>query len=247
MNEYIKEIVTDEKQLEQPTEKIEVGKQFKDKNNHIRFEFKDNEEKEYIVSCLKNTLREHKNGLGLAAPQIGISKKAFVINFNGELKTYINPTINAAEDMYLNREGCLSFPDRQFLVPRYNRIKYTAMDPQGLVLQGQLFGMAACVFQHEFDHLEGINISEIGLEIDEDFDKASDEEKDKIFKTFLESVKKRAEETNKQIEADPELKELSDAIKFETAKNAGLVQTEKVELTKEEQEIIKEQLEKDEE
>ena len=117
--------------------------------------------------------------------------------------------------MYLNREGCLSFPDRQFLVPRYNRIKYTAMDPQGLVLQGQLFGMAACVFQHEFDHLEGINISEIGLEIDEDFDKASDEEKDKIFKTFLESVKKRAEETNKQIESDPELKELSDAIKFE--------------------------------
>ena len=63
MNEYIKEIVTDEKQLEQPTEKIEVGKQFKDKNNHIRFEFKDNAEKEYKVMCdsydKQNTLYEN--------------------------------------------------------------------------------------------------------------------------------------------------------------------------------------------
>ena len=114
------------------------------------------------------------------------------------------------------------------------------MDPQGLVLQGQLFGMAACVFQHEFDHLEGINISEIGLEIDEDFDKATEEERLEVINMYLDSLDIKQKEINKEIEEDKDLKQLSDGIKFIEKVQKGEVQLEKVPMSDSEIKEIKE-------
>ena len=83
----IKDIVTDLEKLSERCEEIDIRKE----NNEMR---------EIIVN-LKETLRQHKDGVGLAAPQIGYNKRIFVINFKGDIRTFINPIISKAEGLTL--------------------------------------------------------------------------------------------------------------------------------------------------
>lgn len=104
-------------------------------------------------------------GVGLAAPQIGISKRMVVMRTTDqqdELVEYafVNPRIvsHSAETTYLESgEGCLSV-DREVsgIVPRYARIKIEAYDLNGNKVVKRLRGFLAIVFQHELDHLNGI-------------------------------------------------------------------------------------------
>ena len=70
------------------------------------------------------------------------------------------------------------------------------------------------VFQHELDHLEGLLLSDVGLEIDDDFKNGTDEEKDKIINYYLESLDLRKKELDKEFENNAELKELKDGVDF---------------------------------
>ncbi len=104
-------------------------------------------------------------GVGLAAPQIGISKRMFaihVIDENDKLYSYglINPKIvsHSVEETHLEGgEGCLSV-DRDIpgTVPRYARITIKATTLEGEDISLRLRGMVSIVFQHELDHLNGI-------------------------------------------------------------------------------------------
>lgn len=104
-------------------------------------------------------------GIGLAAPQIDVSKRVFALHIpeaDGELLSFvaINPKIisHSVEKTYLTSgEGCLSVDrDVQGYVPRYRRITITAYDPEGNLFKKRLKGLAAIAFQHELDHLNGI-------------------------------------------------------------------------------------------
>lgn len=101
------------------------------------------------------------NGVGLAAPQIGVSKSIMVIDVAGEDEprrpiVFCNPRIVEAEGELVGLEGCLSFPDVFFEVRRANRIVVRFQDVTGkekkIEAQGNLFCRA---IQHEIDHLEG--------------------------------------------------------------------------------------------
>lgn len=104
-------------------------------------------------------------GVGLAAPQIGISKRMFAIHAkdeNGELLSmgFINPKIvsHSVEETHLEGgEGCLSV-DREIpgIVPRYARITVKATTMEGEEVTMRLRGYLSIVFQHELDHLNGI-------------------------------------------------------------------------------------------
>lgn len=108
---------------------------------------------------------ELRPGVGLAAPQIDVSKRMIVIrttDHNEELIEYalFNPKIisHSIETTYLEGgEGCLSV-DREVpgIVPRYIRIKIEAYDINGQKIVKRLRGFLAIVFQHELDHLNGI-------------------------------------------------------------------------------------------
>ena len=106
----------------------------------------------------------HYKGIGLSANQIGISERVFVMMLNIETEetiTCFNPCIvKRYEDDIWFEEGCLSFPDEIINIQRPNRIVVKYEDEDKKDHKIKLSGMAARVFLHEFDHLEGIVFTE---------------------------------------------------------------------------------------
>ena len=102
----------------------------------------------------------HYEGVGLSANQIGIGERVFIMMLNMETEetiTCFNPRIiKRYEDNVWCEEGCLSFPDEIINVERPDRIVVKYEDEDGKDHKIKLSGMAARVFLHEFDHLEGI-------------------------------------------------------------------------------------------
>ena len=99
-------------------------------------------------------------GVGLAAPQIGVPLRVFVVDVSGgrgqsQLMTFINPEFVEREGMQLEDEGCLSLPGFNAAVARPGRavVKGLSLDGKEQVVEGT--GLLARAFQHEMDHLEG--------------------------------------------------------------------------------------------
>ena len=106
-------------------------------------------------------------GIGLAAPQIGISQRLVVFGVKEQADpsrlgaipptVLINPIITALDDSFEHGwEGCLSVPGMRGLVPRHTHIRYTGIDENGVAIDREVAGYHARVVQHECDHLDGI-------------------------------------------------------------------------------------------
>ena len=106
----------------------------------------------------------HYEGVGLSANQIGIGERVFIMVLNMETEetiTCFNPRIiKRYDDNVWCEEGCLSFPDEIINVERPDRIVVKYEDEDRKDHKIKLSGMAARVFLHEFDHLEGIVFTE---------------------------------------------------------------------------------------
>ena len=87
----------------------------------------------------------------------------------------------------------------------------------------KIVGLAAYVFQHELDHLDGLTLADIGLEVGEDFDKATDEERNEVINAYLDSLDIKQKQLEKEIEEDEDLKQTANAIKFMEAVQKGEV------------------------
>ena len=102
----------------------------------------------------------HYGGVGLSANQIGIGERVFIMMLNMETEetiTCFNPRIiKRYDDNVWCEEGCLSFPDEIINVERPDRIVVKYEDEDKKDHKIKLSGMAARIFLHEFDHLEGI-------------------------------------------------------------------------------------------
>ena len=97
------------------------------------------------------------HGVGLAAPQIGISQRFFVMDAGDKVRKVINPEIlssgNSVAEM---EEGCLSVPGIHKKVRRPKRIAVRYLNEAGETVEEELKDYPARVFQHEFDHLDGV-------------------------------------------------------------------------------------------
>ena len=96
------------------------------------------------------------NGVGLAAPQVGILKRIFVIDVTGEdPMVFINPEILETSGEQTGYEGCLSVPGKSGIVTRANYVKAKATDLDGneFIIEGE--ELLARAIQHENDHLNG--------------------------------------------------------------------------------------------
>ncbi len=100
-------------------------------------------------------------GVGLAAPQAGVSLRLFIISLEGsreKLKVYINPTVTPDGDLTEFDEGCLSVPGIYTKIRRYKKCKVTATDLDGNEFTEEAEGLYARALQHEYDHIEGMTI-----------------------------------------------------------------------------------------
>lgn len=96
------------------------------------------------------------DGVGLAAPQIGVSKRIWVIDVGDGLFAMVNPEITLQEGEQIGPEGCLSIPGYSYETPRYEHVICKGFDLDGneKVVEGN--GLLARALQHETDHLNGI-------------------------------------------------------------------------------------------
>lgn len=96
------------------------------------------------------------DGVGLAAPQVGILKRIVVIDVGDGLLEMINPEIVKAEGAVLSPEGCLSVPDYEGEVERFEKVECEFDDRTGQRMVVEAEGLLAICIQHELDHLEGV-------------------------------------------------------------------------------------------
>lgn len=108
-----------------------------------------------LLDNMKDTMYD-ANGAGLAAPQIGISKRVIVVDAGDDLLELVNPEIIAAEGTDTDWEGCLSIPGYTGEVTRYAKVTVKALDREGKEVEVTRDGLAARALQHEIDHLDGI-------------------------------------------------------------------------------------------
>ena len=122
------------------------------------------------------------DGVGLAAPQVGILKRVVVIDVGDGLIELINPEIIASEGAAVGVEGCLSVPGKRGTVERPERVIVRAQNRDGKEIQLDGEELLARCLCHELDHLDGVlyvdkMIEDVtGMEDDEDYEEEYDEE-----------------------------------------------------------------------
>ena len=111
---------------------------------------------DFLINEMMRAMRK-ANGVGLAAPQLGISQRVIVIApLDYKPTALINPRIVKMEGEQIGQEGCLSIPGLYGDVKRANFVEVEALDRKGREVTFEMEGMSARVVQHEIDHLEGI-------------------------------------------------------------------------------------------
>ena len=111
-----------------------------------------------LIANMRSTL-EAAHGWGIAAPQVGVSKRVILARVQGETKpalALINPVIQSSLGAQVGLEGCFSVPFKSRKVRRAQTVVVTGWSEDGLPIMLTATGMAARVLQHEIDHLNGI-------------------------------------------------------------------------------------------
>ena len=197
----LKEIITDPEKLGEWCEVVHPQK--------------DGQLVQQIIRELKACIRAN-NLEYLTAPQIGYNKRIFCINFgNNDIRTYINASIYNMAKMTIARETCNSIPNKRFIIPRYDMIEFIYYKPLGKDPEAaKVYGRTAHIVNHCVEHLDGLITSDVGLEIDDDFDNATDAEREEVIKMYLESLDIRQKQLREEIDNNEELKKMDDAINF---------------------------------
>ncbi len=122
-----------------------------------------------LVKDMFHTM-DHEDGVGLAAPQVGILKRIFTVGVGEVRLCFINPEILETKGEYLDIEGCLSIPGETGVVKRAQYVKAKAMNEDGeeFIIEAKNL-LARCIL-HEYDHLEGILFTDQLVDMPEDFE-----------------------------------------------------------------------------
>lgn len=207
MDKHVKNIITDEAILSDWSVEIDTRKEGKLLQE--------------IILALKATMKAN-DLISLTAPQIGYNRRVLCMRFGkNDYRTFINPLIENNTNFQFARETCSSIPGKTFVMPRFNNVKLFFTTPLGKVESTKLTGMSAWKFQHCLDHLNGMLSSDIGLEIDELFDNATDEERAEVLQMYAESLDIRQKELEAMIKEDKDLSDIDNAAKFIASVKAG--------------------------
>jgi peptide deformylase len=137
-----------------------------------------------LVDDMIDTMH-NASGVGLAAPQVGVSKRLIVLDLSSQdaempIIVLINPEIVEADGLVESEEGCLSIPECQMLINRAEWVKVRGIDREGNGIEIEADGLLARALQHEIDHLEGLVL----------FDRLNSVKREFIKKRYLKALKK---------------------------------------------------------
>lgn len=109
-----------------------------------------------LAKNLLETMRHHK-GIGLSANQVGLPYRVFVMEGEPAFACFNPKIVDVSEETVSLVEGCLSYPGVNVPVKRPAHVRVRFAAPDGNVMTRKFTGMTARIFQHEFDHLQGVN------------------------------------------------------------------------------------------
>lgn len=172
-----------------------------------------------LIIDMKDTLNAEPTGIGLSAIQLGVPKRVIVMKYSTpkgvNLVTYINPIISGgSKEMTMSIEGCLSIPGKEYLMVRHQGIEVFYQTPMGKYQSVRMTGFVARAFQHEYDHLSGVLIKDVGLEYTDDIRMFSKEDLAKYLADYqqkqmeeaeakkLKKKKKKSKNTEQKVEED---------------------------------------------
>lgn len=135
-----------------------------------------------LIEAMYETL-ENADGIGLAAPQVGVDKRFFIVSLpDGTKKEFINPEIvGYSVETNPFEEGCLSVPGVYHDVVRPSKVIVKAKDANGVEFTYKASDLMARVIQHEYDHLDGVLF----------VDHLSDEERAKLLRVYEKNNRKK--------------------------------------------------------
>ena len=113
-----------------------------------------------LLDDMRDTLAE-ANGVGLAAPQVGILRRVVIVDTGEEILELVNPTLLETDGEQVGPEGCLSVPGKYGLVKRPYTAKVRAQDRDGDWYEVEGEELIARCFCHELDHLDGIVYTQV--------------------------------------------------------------------------------------
>jgi len=122
-----------------------------------------------LIKDMFNTM-DYEDGIGLAAPQVGILKRIFTVGIGDIRLAFVNPEVLDSKGEYLDVEGCLSIPGENGVVKRPTYVKIKAMNEEGkpFVIEAKYL-LARCIL-HELDHLNGVLFTDKLEDVEEDFE-----------------------------------------------------------------------------
>ncbi len=119
-----------------------------------------------LLDDMVETMRAN-DGVGLAAPQVGVLKRVFVVEVNDEVYELINPEIIETDGTQTGDEGCLSVPGYIGTVERPAYVKMRGLNRRGEEIEVEGTELLAVALSHEYDHLEGVLFVDKALDIQE--------------------------------------------------------------------------------
>lgn len=144
----------------------------------------DDEGLQQLIDDMIETMHDAP-GIGLAAPQVGVSKRLIVLDLSSKdaeipVIVLINPEIVEADGLIESEEGCLSIPECVVTVNRAERVKVRGLDREGKETEIEADGLLARALQHEIDHLDGLVL----------FDRLNSVKREFVKKRYLKALKR---------------------------------------------------------
>ena len=222
-----REIITDENELSEICEYVDTKKS--------------GQEMRDTILAIKDTMQKH-DLIALSAPQIGSSLRIFCVKDKDGYHSFVNPMIKKSVELTFSREKDVSIPNKEYIYPRSSKIVVNYQTPLGDMKATTVVGYSAFIFEQMIDHLNGVLISDIGLEIDEQWDTASEEEREKVLEEYIKSLDLVSKKLNEDIMSDEELSKQMKAIEFEHELISGNLEIEQVPLSDEDSKAVEEKV-----
>lgn len=173
-----------------------------------------------VINDVRRTLKDHKDVVALCAPQLGYDKRIFSIKFKDKIMTFVNPMITHSEGQHFSRERNASLSS-EYIIPRSDNITAIYQDEHGKIVENKFEGMAAEVFEQMCQMLDGVLLSDFGLEVLEGFDELSDNERSEILASYRDYLNNLGVKMDADIEADKDLRQMKQAIDYMTSVAKG--------------------------